>query len=568
MRYAAISRVYATALIELALEKDEFEGLGQDLRERGLLMAQENIVSKKKGEWLIANEGPCMEKCIPQSLWLWLVDIAYFCKGRNASYLYGLLVSAHILQPLLLAEASGEMVLDYPSAQASHDHYLGDAAVGRLLHHMLDGWLDAYGQHLLWDDLCCRQKTWANAPCSYDSLHVDPGMQYWILMFMLCFTPFDFLRTSHKIPPQSPYVLYSKTIHSNMRIVSVVGARPQFIKSAPVTKAVREGGHEEILVHTGQHYDKNMSDAFFEELNIPEPDINLGVGSSSHARQTARMLEGLEEVIREHKPDGVLIYGDTNSTLAGALAAVKMHIPVAHVEAGLRSFNRRMPEEINRVVADHVSNILFAPTKTALDNLKNEGITKGVYKVGDTMMDALLDALERVDKITLLESKGLEDNGYFLSTMHRAENTDDPERLKALFDALDHAPLPVILPIHPRTKKALINNGLEPTGSLRLIKPIGHMEFVGLLANARAILTDSGGVQKEAYMVGTPCITLRDETEWVETVEAGWNRVVGVDTEKIKESMDSFHPTSERPPFYGDGKAALEILDILEKEWG
>ncbi|MCK4718533.1 MAG: UDP-N-acetylglucosamine 2-epimerase (non-hydrolyzing) [Thermoplasmata archaeon] len=353
-----------------------------------------------------------------------------------------------------------------------------------------------------------------------------------------------------------------------MRVVSVVGARPQFIKSAPVSHVLRARGHQEILVHTGQHYDDALSAAFFRELSIPEPDMNLEVGSASHGRQTARMLEGLERIIEDESPDGVIIYGDTNSTLAGALAAAKLHVPVAHVEAGLRSFNRRMPEEINRVLADHISSLLFCPTDTAVENLQKEGITEGVHRVGDTMVDTLHAALDRDGQEGVLSSRGLERREYFLSTVHRAENTDDPDRLRNIVEALDSADMPVLLPMHPRTKKIMASQGLEAKGSLRSIKPVGHMEFIALLANARAMLTDSGGVQKEAYMLGTPCITLRDETEWVETVDAGWNVVVGADREKIEKAMTTFHPSGERADLYGKGKAGDEIVSIIEKEWG
>ncbi|MDG6220767.1 MAG: UDP-N-acetylglucosamine 2-epimerase (non-hydrolyzing) [Candidatus Thermoplasmatota archaeon] len=352
-----------------------------------------------------------------------------------------------------------------------------------------------------------------------------------------------------------------------MKLVSIVGARPQFIKSAPVTHALRSRKHKEILVHTGQHYDDAMSEAFFRELMIPKPDVNLEVGSASHAMQTARMLEGLERVLERQKPDAVIIYGDTNSTLAGALAAAKMHIPVAHVEAGLRSFNRRMPEEINRVVADHVSSVLFCPSDAAVENLRTEGITNNVHRVGDTMMDTLLAALKRADAQEILSMHGVAPKEYYLSTVHRAENTDDNQRLASIMDALDNAPAPVLLPAHPRTRKIMAERRMESSGSLKMAPPMGHTEFIALLANAKAMLTDSGGVQKEAYMLGTPCVTLRDETEWVETVEAGWNIIVGADKEKILNAMETFKPEGQRPPLYGDGRAGEEIVDILEK-WG
>jgi len=357
-----------------------------------------------------------------------------------------------------------------------------------------------------------------------------------------------------------------------MRVVSVVGARPQFIKAAPVGKALRAAGHTDVLVHTGQHYDENMSAIFFRELAIPEPDYNLGVGSGSHGRQTGEMLIRLEEVMERERPDWVLVYGDTNSTLAGALAAVKLHIPVAHVEAGLRSFNRTMPEEHNRVLTDHCADLLFCPTQTAVDNLAREGITRGVHLVGDVMYDAVLQfsALAR-ERSTILDDLGLMPKSYLLATVHRPYNTDDPARLQSILEAFIEIGEPVIFPVHPRTRKRIA--GLAGTlnlgpaaGNLRLIEPVGYLDMLMLEQHARMILTDSGGMQKEAYFFAVPCVTLRPETEWVETVEAGWNLVVDADRERILWAANGRCWPQEAPgPIFGDGRAAEKIAHGLSK---
>jgi len=297
-----------------------------------------------------------------------------------------------------------------------------------------------------------------------------------------------------------------------MKIVSIIGARPQFIKAAAISRELRQE-HTEFLVHTGQHYDDNMSAIFFDELDIPEPDINLGVGSGLHGQQTARMLVEIEKILLDEKPNWVLVYGDTNSTLAGALAASKLHIPVAHVEAGLRSFNKDMPEEINRILTDHVSDLLLCPSQTAIDNLAYEGITKGVHLVGDVMYDALMFAVERAEiKSTILKKLGIKEKTYLLATVHRAENTDDEKRLKNILDAFDALDEPIIFPVHPRTKKAMQKIGYLPAKHIQLIEPVGYMDMVILAKSARMVLTDSGGLQKESYWLGVPCITLRDET--------------------------------------------------------
>lgn len=351
-----------------------------------------------------------------------------------------------------------------------------------------------------------------------------------------------------------------------MKVLSVVGARPQFIKAAPVSRVLRER-HVEVLLHTGQHYDRMMSAVFFDELDIPHPDYNLGVGSGPHGAQTGAMLAGIEEVLLQECPDVVVVYGDTNSTLAGALAASKLHIPVAHVEAGLRSFNRRMPEEINRVLADHVARWLFCPTQTAADNLRAEGVTAGVWNVGDVMADALTYNLQvarrQSDILGRLELKA---GGYYLTTLHRPRNTDDPIRLARILDALGSLDRPVILPAHPRTVHAIEAAGLTVSSNVRIVPPVSYLDMLALEASARRILTDSGGVQKEAYLVGVPCITLREETEWVETVEAGWNRLVGADPEAIRDAVGNPVPEGEHPMLFGDGQAAQRIVRILADE--
>lgn len=358
------------------------------------------------------------------------------------------------------------------------------------------------------------------------------------------------------------------------KIASIVGARPQFIKASAVSRRIRlwneEGGSDrapELLVHTGQHYDDDMSKVFFDELEIRQADYNLGVGSASHAVQTAHMLERLEPVLEKEKPDVVIVYGDTNSTLAGALAAAKLHIPVAHVEAGLRSFNRRMPEEINRVVADHLSDFLFCPTDTAVKNLAREGISRGVHKVGDVMYDCALYYAQKAEpRKELLARLNLSPRRYALATIHRAENTDDPTRLASIFRGLNRVAetgLPVIVPLHPRTKKCLSALPIERHNEVRLLTPLSYLDMIVMEKDAKVILTDSGGVQKEAYFFEVPCVTLRDETEWVETVESGWNVLAGSDEERIEEAVAKACPPSCRGDFYGDGDAAGRILRIL-----
>jgi UDP-GlcNAc3NAcA epimerase len=350
-----------------------------------------------------------------------------------------------------------------------------------------------------------------------------------------------------------------------MRILTIVGARPQFIKAAPVRRALESAGHTEILVHTGQHYDEALSAAQFRDLEITSPQINLGIGSGQHGAQTARMLAGLEEIIIEHTPDWVLVYGDTNSTLAGALAATKLRVPVAHVEAGQRSYNRCMPEEINRVMSDHVSDLLLCSTPTAVANLAAEGIRSHVHMVGDVMIDALAWMLERTEVPGARARLGLESRGYLLVTVHRAENTDNTDRLRAILTELNQLDEAVVFPVHPRTRKALENIEWTPAPHVHLIEPVGYREMIELERDARMILTDSGGMQKEAYFLGVPCVVLRNETEWVEIVEAGWAVLTGADGERIRSAVHWLQPQSERVPLHGDGQAARRCVAHLEQ---
>jgi UDP-GlcNAc3NAcA epimerase len=371
-----------------------------------------------------------------------------------------------------------------------------------------------------------------------------------------------------------------------MKIVTVVGARPQFIKAAMIAREIadRPDGIDHTLIHTGQHFDDNMSDIFFRQMGIPRPDVTLGIGGGPHGEMTGRMLQAVEPVLMSEKPDWVLVYGDTNSTLAGALAAAKLHLPVAHVEAGLRSFNRRMPEEINRVVADHLANLLLVPTQAAIDNLRDEGISgEKVRLVGDVMFDAVRvfsDVARR--ESTIVRTLGLKDRCYVLATIHRAENTDDPRKLQALFDGLAaiSRELPVVLPLHPRTRNALAARGVftppspaagNRTGSeratgLQLIDPVGYLDMLALEASAAVICTDSGGVQKEAFFQGVPCITLRGETEWVELVEIGANLLVHEATAaSMLNALRTMRSKAvpRRADLYGDGHAATKIIDAL-----
>lgn len=370
------------------------------------------------------------------------------------------------------------------------------------------------------------------------------------------------------------------------KFMSIVGARPQFVKAFPFSRRVRNHSQvREVLVHTGQHYDFEMSRVFFEELEIPEPDYHLEAGSGSHSEQTARILDRLEKVLVEEAPDLVIVYGDTNSTLAGALAAAKQHIPVVHIEAGLRSYNRSMPEEINRVVADHLSSGLFCPTKTAVENLRREGIenfceTVGeqvlsadhplVFHVQDIMEEALLLALPQAEnKIELLATLGIQRGHYLLATVHRAENIDDPDRFRAIMNLLSEVScfLPMIFPLHPRARKQVETLGVSLLGSVHIVKPVGYLQMLALERNAYAILTDSGGVQKEAFWLGVPCLTLRRETEWLETLAEGRNRLVDVDKDKVLSALRSARevPLEVKP---SEASSSKEMLFILEQLTG
>jgi len=350
-----------------------------------------------------------------------------------------------------------------------------------------------------------------------------------------------------------------------MRIVSVIGARPQFVKAAALCRAAAaRPSIVHRIVHTGQHYDAAMSDVFFEELGIPAPDHNLGIGSASHAVQTAGIMQALEPVLEAERPDWVLLYGDTNSTLAGATVAAKLCLPTAHVEAGLRSFNRRMPEEVNRIVADHLSQVLLAPTRAAMDNLKREGLAERAVLTGDVMYDITLELRERAARRALPPEAAALDR-FALATVHRAENTDDPERLSAIMEGLERVArdlCPVIFPVHPRTAKRLAAMGIEPR-HVMLVPPAGYLEMAALESRAQFILTDSGGVQKEAYFLEVPCITLRDETEWVETLANGCNTLAGADAARIAAAAGGARSAGPWTAVYGSGQAAGIILDAL-----
>lgn len=353
----------------------------------------------------------------------------------------------------------------------------------------------------------------------------------------------------------------------SLLIATIIGARPQFIKAAVISRALREKqGLGEVIIHTGQHYDENMSEVFFTELEIPSPNYHLDIGSLSHGAQTGRMLEKIEEVLLQVKPDIVLVYGDTNSTLAGSLAGGKLHIPVAHIEAGLRSFNRSMPEEINRVMTDHLSSFLFCPSEIAVQNLKAEGIQNGVYLVGDVMADALQHAHKKAYRSSkILERLGLEEKGYYLATVHRAENTDDSDRLDRILKAFEAVNKKVVWPVHPRTGKILERKKYFPGRNLLLIEPQGYLDMIRLESGSGMILTDSGGIQKEAYWLEVPCITLRVETEWVETVQTGWNILTGANTERIVEAVRAWRNPETHPALYGDGQAATRCIQVLQQ---
>ncbi len=362
-----------------------------------------------------------------------------------------------------------------------------------------------------------------------------------------------------------------------MKIITVVGARPQFIKAAAVSRAIatqHAGRIEEQIIHTGQHFDNNMSKVFFDDLGIPEPHHHFAISGGRHGAMTGKMIEAVEGVLLKEKPDWVLVYGDTNSTLAGALAAAKLHIPIAHVEAGLRSFNMRMPEEINRILSDRVASQLFCPTQTAVENLASEGIVQGVHNVGDVMYDVALHYQDKAkSSSTVIQELNVPSKSFALATCHRAENTDDPKRLKEILNALSYVAtkMPVILPLHPRTKKIIQSFELHSSLSQLIVtEPLPFLDMVALEQEARLILTDSGGVQKEAFFYGVPCVTMRDETEWVETVQLGWNKLTGAKAGAIISAVDHYLnqvPTPSVSQPYGNGHASNQILaHILQSQ--
>lgn len=355
-------------------------------------------------------------------------------------------------------------------------------------------------------------------------------------------------------------------------LMTIVGARPQFIKAAATSAAVRRAGIREVIVHTGQHYDHSMSEVFFSQMGIPREDYNLGVGSGSHAHMTAAILEGIERLLEEVKPDAVLVFGDTNSTMAGALAAVKLHVPVGHVEAGMRSFNRRMPEEINRVVTDHIATWHYCSTQNAADNLRAEGVTSGIEITGDVMTDAVMQFSQKaVFPPVALADAGLEAGRFITMTCHRAENTDDPARLASILAGIARisSSTPVVYPVHPRTLSRLADSGLCLPSGVIATEPLSYLDMLALMKNSAAVVTDSGGMQKEAYLLGVPCVTMRDETEWIETVESGWNTLSGADADAIAACVEAAikpEARATRKPLFGDGHAADRIAAHLLAE--
>lgn len=356
-----------------------------------------------------------------------------------------------------------------------------------------------------------------------------------------------------------------------MKVISVVGARPQFVMAAPVCKALRRD-HDEVLVHAGERYDYEMPDDFFQGLGIPKPDYNLAVGAGRDGRQTGEMLGPLEELFLELRPEAVITYGGTNTTLAAALAAAKLGIPVVHAEAGLRSFNRAMADEINRVLVDHVADLLLCPTRAAVSNLAAEGISDGVTLVGDVMLDSARFFAEHVDAAAVLAAYGLEPQGYYLATVRRADNSDNRERLASIVRAFARLSLPVVWAVHPRTAENLealgVKGLVDASENIRSVPPVSYMETVALLSNAAGVLTDSGGMQKEAYFFQVPCVTLREETEWVETVELGWNTLTGTDEDRIVSAATLLSKPTASPNIYGDGRAADLIVDAMERRYG
>jgi UDP-GlcNAc3NAcA epimerase len=350
-----------------------------------------------------------------------------------------------------------------------------------------------------------------------------------------------------------------------MKIATILGARPQFIKASVVSSAFKSAGIYEIIIHTGQHFDSLMSDIFFQDLGLPEPDYHLNIHSLNHGAMTGRMMEKLEEFLLQVKPDWICVYGDTNSTLAGALVAAKLCIPLAHIEAGLRSFNRQMPEEVNRVVTDHLSQLLFAPTPLAVECLQKEGIVEGVHLVGDVMMDSILTYQAKAKQTSeIIVKYQLQPNKFYLATIHRPSNTDDSHRLSSILDNLTKLDFSVVFPIHPRTQAQIEKMGLSHylnTNSILAIPPVSYLDMLMLESACKAVITDSGGIQKEAYILGRPCLTLRNETEWKETVEVGWNQLVQPET--LCQAIANFSPSLEAPTLYGEGNASAKIAEII-----
>jgi len=353
-----------------------------------------------------------------------------------------------------------------------------------------------------------------------------------------------------------------------MKCVTVLGARPQFVKAAPVSAAMIDAGIDEMLVHTGQHFDYEMSQVFFDELNIPEPKYNLAISGGSHGRMTGRMLEAVEAVIEKEIPDCVLVYGDTNSTLSGALAATKLHVPVAHMEAGIRSYNKNMPEEINRILTDHVSSLLLCPSETAVENLKKEGINDGVMMVGDVMADAanLANSIVKNNSNYLPSIEGFDwEQGYDLLTLHRAENTDEKSRIDSIFGALNEIKTPLIFPVHPRTRDAIAKANVFLSDNIIICEPLSYLSMTALMNGASRVFTDSGGLQKEAYWAHKPCITLREETEWPETLDDNANQLVGADAQLILAAVEKTNQVSFKSALYGDGNSAFRCVSAINE---
>lgn len=363
---------------------------------------------------------------------------------------------------------------------------------------------------------------------------------------------------------KSKKILTGKELMSN-KICTVIGARPQFIKASPLSNALKSK-FQEIIIHTGQHYSYSMSDIFFDELNMSKPQYNLSIGSSSHGEQTGAMLSSIEKVLVTESPDYVLVYGDTNSTLAGALAAAKLHIPIIHIEAGLRSYNKKMPEEINRILTDHVSDFMFVPSEAAVKNLNSEGIIDGIFNVGDIMYDAILNAGERAAiKSKVFDDLNITSSNYILSTIHRAENTDDFSKLSNIVRSFNRIDKKIVIPLHPRTKKMMNKFNLEFSSNVKVIEPVGYLDMINLMKHSYCIMTDSGGIQKEAYYLNTPCVTLRNETEWNETVEVGWNILCDIESDIIIEAVNRTASVRNlnHPNLYGQGDTAKRIVNIL-----